>query len=371
MLYARGERGGAIWSQPVEIESRLGKPPQVILTPGRIHIIQEQDLRHFVSEDDGRTWREVASHLPTGARVVGLDVLSLGETLLLACLVRLPGTGDGTLELQVALWSDKAEGSFRRIASFPGSNFQQPAPRLVLDGSRIHLLCGVNTPNRRTISSGGRSVEEIEVSGRLIYLGSEDTGTTWSPSVEVVPDKTLPEPIKVLQAVELVPLHGRIHVLFSAFGLYETNSSDGHKWSVPIAVAPYRVSVSQGTYESGSVSAAVYGGSGYVAWIDARFRRSDRRWWNPLGGVPWSDDSPFWANNDVFLLPWADLEALSASHPAHPDRLTPPGQSARGLRVRAAGAGRFYLLWTERTGGKNLTTSGAQPEIVFTTVPRQ
>lgn len=369
VLYAQGAGGGAAWTTPVEIEGRRGKPPRVALTPGRIHVLQEQDLRHFISGDGGRSWQEAASPLPAGGgRVVGLDVLSHGESLLIAHLVRLSEPGGGGLELRVARWP--AEEPPRRVATFPGSTFQQPDPRLVAEGGRLHLLCGINSENRRTVSSGGRTAEEFQVSGRLVHTRSEDAGATWSEPVDVVPDGTVPAGIKPLEAVELLPLRGRLHALFSAFGLYASRLEEGRPWSAPVPVAPYAVSASEGTYESGSVSAAAAGGRGYVAWIDARFRKSDRSWRNPLGGAPWSDDSPFWTNNDVFLLPLAELEALSGSRPGRHEQVTPPGSFTRGLRVRAGGPDRFFLLWTGRKQGKkNLAASGQEPEIVFTTVP--
>lgn len=370
VLYARGEGGGTTWSPPVEIESRLGKPPRIVLTPGRIHIVQENDLRHFVSEDDGRTWKELASHLQVGGgKAVGLDVLSLGEALLLTYLVRPAGSGNAGLNLHVAHWSPTADKWSSRITTFPGSNFQQPAPRLASEGARLHLLCGLNAENRRTVTSGGTSAEEFVVSGRLLYLRSEDGGATWSTPVEVVPGETAPAEIKTLQSVELLPFQGRIHALFSAFGLYMSHSDDGRRWSVPVPVAPYEVSISEGTHESGSVSAAAAAGRGYVAWIDARYRRSDRRWWNPLGGVPWSDESPFRTNNDVFLLPWAELEALSGPRPGRADRLTPPDTFVRSLRVRVGGPDRLFLLWAGRRAIKKPNASSDRPEIAFTMVP--
>lgn len=369
VLYARGEKGGTVWTAPVEIDDRHGRPPRIVLTPGRLHIVQEQNFRHSVSQDDGRSWTVEAPLAAGAGKVLGLDVVSRGEGLLLASLSRSTEAGGG-LELHVTDWSPSGEGSTRRVATFPASSFQQPNPRLVQDGDLLHLLCGVNVETRRIVSSGGRSAEEFVVSGRLVYLRSEDGGATWSPPAEVVPPGAAPAGIKPLEAVEILVLPGRLQVLFSAFGLSATHSEDGRAWSPPVPVAPYQVSASEGTYESGSVAAAASPGGGYLAWIDARFRKSDRSWLNPLGGAPWSDESPFWTNNDVFLLPLAELGNLSSSRPGRPGQVTPPGSFARSLRMRA-GPDRVYLLWTGRKqGDKSLPTSGNEPEIVFTTLPR-
>jgi len=369
VFYGRGESGGATWTPPIELVGRLAKPPHVVLTPGKVHVVQEDDLRHFVSEDEGRTWQELRALLPGSGRALGLDVLSLGDSIILAYLGKPAGPAD-KLALRVLRWpATEGRASEADVATFPGSIFQQPAPRLAVAGDRLHLLCGINVENRRTVSSGGRPAEEREVSGRLVYLRSEDLGATWSEPLEIAPGEAAPEGIKTLDGVELLPARGGLYALFNAFGLYVSSSDDGRRWSAPKIVAPYEVGISEGSYESRSVSAAASAGVAAIAWIDARFRRSDRRWWNPLGGVPWSDKSPFWANNDVFLLSLADVDAAPGSRPASPRRLTPPGSFARSLRVRA-GPDRFFLLWAGRTRvGKEVLGSGEGPEIFFTTVP--
>ena len=357
LLYARGERGGAAWTPPVELEGRTGKPARIALSSGGLHVVQEDDLRHFVSGDGGRTWQEQPPLLPPGGgRALGLDLLSRGGELLAAYLSR-PAAGG--LELRTLRWSEAGGApEAALVAGFPGAVVAQPAPRLAAHDGRLHLLCGLNVERRRTVSSGGRPAEEIEVAGRLLSFESADGGATWSGPAEIAP----PEGIDTLAAVELLPSPGRLDAFWSAFGLY-VSRWEGGRWSPPAAAAPHGISISQGTYESGPVAAA----AAHVAWVDSRFRRSGRRWWNPTGGLPWSDDSPYRAENDLFLLPFPD--APDAPSGPRPRRLTPPGSLVRSLRARAH-AGRLILLWAGRPpAGSQTSTSGRAPEIVFITLP--
>lgn len=368
LLYARGERPGSVdpaWTAPIELEGRLAKPPRLVLHGGVLHIIQEEDLRHFTSMDGGRSWQEQPALRPPGGGIVlGLDVLSHGADLLLAYLIR---PAADRLELRVLRRPASGDTSPAiTVASFPGSIFTQPAPRLVAHGGQLHLLCGLNVENRRSVQSAGRTAEEVEVTGRLAALRSTDGGATWSPPVGIAAGT---EGIKPLAAVELLSAGGRLHAFWSAFGLYTSRLGEDRGWSPATAVAPHRVSVSRGAYESGPVAAAAAPGGAYVAWIDTRFRRSERRWWKPTGGIPWSDDNPAWAENDVLLLPLPEAAAAAGAQPARPERLTPPGSLTRMLRARA-GPDRLFLVWAGRPKtGKEITTSGAGPEILFTTVP--
>ncbi|HEV2853780.1 MAG TPA: hypothetical protein VHC97_13335 [Thermoanaerobaculia bacterium] len=167
--------------------------------------------------------------------------------------------------------------------------------------------------------------------------------------------------------MDLISHQGTLFAFYSAFGLWASRSADGRIWSAPVAVAPYETSLARGSTESGSVAAAAGPNGGVLSWIDARFRKSDRRWWNPLGGVPWSDDDPFWANNDVFALTLEETGKALTGYTVTPRRLTSPQSFARSLRA-AALDGRTVLLWAGRLGvGKRLEASDRPPTLFYTT----
>ena len=362
VLYARGERGGQAWSRPVEIDA-LGEPPRIALASGTVHVLFGPKLRHFTrgAREDRETFRELAPLVPAGrTRALAFDVSSTGGGLLAAYLLEIPAAGaaPGSLELHVA-----AIGSAdRTVARFPSSFLQQAAPRLIAAGGRLHLLCAVNLEE-------GSEPGENEPFGKLLAFSSGDGGATWTQPAEVAhgrlaEGRTRPP---VIQAVDLVSHQGTLFAFYSAFGLWASRSADGRAWSAPTAVAAYETSLSRGSTESASV-AAVSGPNGAVlSWIDTRFRKSDRRWWNPLGGVPWSDDDPFWANNDVFALTLNEIGKALAGHPVPPRRLTPPQSFARSLRA-ATLDGRTVLLWAGRLDvGKRLEASRRPPALFYTT----
>lgn len=341
VLYARGEP----WGRPIEVD-RLGEPPRIVLASGVVHVLFGPRLRHFVG--DGRSFRELAPWVPPGrVRALSFDVLALGEHLLVAYLLE---AVSGDLELHVA----RAGGLDRTVARFPASFLSQPEPRLVAEGNRLHLLCAVNLPE-------GSEPKADEPFARVLHLSSPDGGATWTEPVEAARGH-------VAQAVALIAREGALHAVYSAFGLWSTRSADGRSWSAPVAVAPYSTTAARGSTESGSVVASPGPDGGFVAWIDARFRKSDRRWWNPTGGIPWSDDNPFWANNDIFALSLDGIDK-AAGRPVPPRRLTPPLSFARSLRA-AVIDGRTVLLWAGRLEvGKDPEASGRPPALFYATYP--
>jgi hypothetical protein len=369
VLYLRGERGGQAWGRPVEVDP-TGDPPRIALTADAVHVLFGPRLRHFVAPvaGEGRAaFQELAPLVPANrGRALAFDVLGAEGGLLIAYLLEVPaqGAAAGALELHTA------GGGLpdRVVARFPASVLRQPSPRLVAGGGRLRLLCAVNSEERRTAVSNGRNVEELAPAGRVFYLDSGDGGATWTPPVEVTPGgRSRPA---VVQAVELMARPGEIVAVYSAFGLRAARSADGRTWSAPVVVAPYEISLSRGSTESGAVAAAPGPEGGVLAWIDARFQNSDRRWWNPLGGVPWSDDNPLWANNDVFALRLPEVEAALAGRPVTPRRLTSPLSSAHSLRAGAGPEGRAILLWAgRRRVGKHPDTFHEPPVLSYVRLP--
>jgi hypothetical protein len=337
------------------------------LTADAVHVLFGSKLRHFVTGTSQAAFRELAPLVSAGrGRALAFDVLSAGGGLVVAYLLEIPAQGStaGALELHVAGGAGLPD---RTVARFPASVLRQPSPRLVVGGGRLHLLCAVNQEERRTTLSNGRKVEEMAPVGAIFYLGSGDGGETWTQPVEVAGGRSRPP---VVQAVELMARPGSLIAVYSAFGLWAARSPDGRAWSAPVAMAPYATSLARGSTESGAVAAAPGPDGSVLAWIDARFQKSDRRWWNPLGGVPWSDDNPLWANNDIFVLRLPEVEAALAGRPVAPHRLTSPLSSARSLRAGAAPEGRAILLWAgRRRVGKQPDTFHEPPVLLYVRLP--
>jgi hypothetical protein len=371
--YARGEQGGRSWSTPIVLEATLGEPPRLALAQGVVHVFFGPKLRHFAGDGRG-AFRELPPLVPAGrARAVACDATSAGDGVLVAYLAEVPAAAANGRALELHLAGGSAGGPpDRTVARFPGSALRQPAPRLLATGDRLDLLAAVNLEGRSDDTSSGRPVERYEPFGRVVFLSSADRGATWIEPVELgglgrgrsAEGRTRP---LTVAAVELATHRGALLAFWSAYGLWGTRSADGRSFSPARALAPYEPSLSEGATESGAVAAAAGAPDGVLAWIDARFKKSDRRWWNPLGGFPWSDADPLWANNDIFTLSLSAVEGALAGRPAVPRRLTPPLSLARTLSARAGTGGGAVLLWAGRArAGRQPASAGQPPALFFT-----
>jgi len=363
VLYVQGEKGGEAWGRPIEIVGAAGEPPRIALTNGTVHVLFGPKLRHFVGDGSG-PFREEAPLVAAGRqRAVAFSAAAAGDGLLIAYLLEVPDAAPAERALELHVAGGVGGRPDAVIARFPGSVLRQPDPRLVAGGGRLHLLCALNMEGRsQTVGAGGRPVEQAEPGAQLFSLHSADGGATWTQPAEIGAGGSRPP---IVQAVDLVAQGGTLTAFYTAYGLWAARSTDGGTWSAPVPVAPYSPSLSQGSSESGSVAAVATADTGVLAWIDARFRKSDRRWWNPLGGLPWSDADPLWANNDVFILGLPDLDAVLAGRPVTPRRLTSPLSFARALRAAAAPGGRAVLLWAGRAKVGKQPESFHQPPAIF------
>lgn len=104
-----------------------------------------------------------------------------------------------------------------------------------------------------------------------------------------------------------------------------------------------------------------------MAWVDARHRRSDRRWWSPLGGFPWGDN-PDWFNNDLFVATRADLPADPAATAA-PVRLTPAESFTREVANAPRDGGLVVIRVGRARVRKSPEDAGAPPVVLQSQVP--
>jgi hypothetical protein len=381
ILYARGDRGGASWSQPIQVgENRLADDHlRILIGAGGLHIIFGRNLRHLSSGDGGKTWRESAPLIPNQeSRADVFDAVVVGDSLVVAYLFHpRPAyeidkrTPKDDQKLYVVRWSPEELSAPMLIASLPGSLNGPPSPRILAEGTRLHLMCGINADRRDGAGVG--------VAGRLFYLRSDDRGTSWSSPVEASvgaakgATSSGNSGIQTLGTIELLPTPERLYAFYHDSGLFMTRTKDGSDWSPAVELGGQGRTESSANFHSDSVSVAAIGGAGRLAWIDTRFRKSDRHWWSPLGGVPWSDETD-WKNNDVFTVTVSDVVGLSAvsvpaKSPSAPARLTEQLSYANSVRVRASKT-RIFVLWSGRSKvGKRLDTFGQKPRLFYGTVP--
>lgn len=381
ILYARGDRGGASWSQPIQVgDNRLGDDHlRILIGPDGLHIIFGRNLRHLASSDGGRSWRESAPLIPNQeSRADVFDAVVVGDSLVVAYLSHpRPAyeidkrTPKDDQKLFVVRWSPGELSVPMLIASLPGSLNGPPSPRILAEGTRLHLMCGINADRRAGAGLG--------VAGKLFYLRSDDRGTTWSAPVEASvgaakgATSSGSAGIQTLGNIELLPTPERLYAFYHDSGLFMTHTKDGSDWSPAVELGGQGRTESSASFHSDSVSVAPIGGGGRLAWIDTRFRKSDRHWGNPLGGVPWSDDTD-WKNNDVLTIAVADVVGLAAGSVqakalSAPARVTEQLSYANSVRVRASKM-RLFVLWSGRSKvGKRLDAFGQKPRMFYTTLP--
>ncbi len=357
--YARREAGGATWSGPETVVEAADPPPRLVLLGGSVHALAGPGLRHVVATGAGSGWRAAGELLEAGGPPTLSYAAAAVDGRLLA--VSFAREGRGELVLDATLW-DPADGAVttRRLAEFPPSPFDPPAPALATSGGVTSLVAAVNGQVRRTVQENGRSAEVVSPRARLVWLASRDGGRSWTAPRELPPPREGPP--STVRDVDLVASPEGLLAFYAAHGVWAERLAAEPGLPVQIAV-PERSALHGGTGARSVTAARTGAGAGALAWIDERFRKSDRRWWNPLGGWPWSD-SPDWINNDVFSLSLAELEGAPASVAGlRPARQTAAGSYAADACLAAAGRD-LDLVWTgRRRVGKTRGGLGASPEI--------
>lgn len=302
--YQRGDLTSGRWGEPSRVTATDSRQLRILHHDGILHVLVGGKLGHSASKDGGKSWAEQTTHLPPGITYVPqFDARVANGTLLVGYLTQVRRNGRDTVRVFFARFPGAA--SQRQLAVNAG--VAQCSPRLIAKGDTLYLLYGLreemySNANTQTRAGQGRQI------GRLFLLRSLDFGTTWSRAEEVGPLSTPGAKVAgedrpgEIAALELAVLPDREIAFFNTSMLYYTESKLGGGWSPSRVLAGFSDSTNFG-YWTSSVSAAPVGATGYVAWIDSRFRKTDRTPLNPLGGIPWSDQ-PDWKNNDVSLSNW-------------------------------------------------------------------
>jgi hypothetical protein len=241
--------------------------------------------------------------------------------------------------------------SLVRVAVLRGDFTVLASPRLLAQSDSLYAFFSLTQRDKQRSN------------GRLLYCKSGDNGETWATPQEIGPLTTPGSGVQgsdtpgTITAFDAAWLGDRLHLFFNSVLLYEIVSDINGAWSRCIAVAPTKQARSPSGYSTSSPSIAAKNGTGVLAWIDTRYRRSDQSWFNPFGGIPWSDN-PDWANNDVLAL------RLNSSESPH--RLTQDGAYAEQVRARA-GKDEIYVAWAGRAKvGKTQKAYNEPPRILFT-----
>ena len=380
-FYVRGDAGGQNWTQPVTLAANKSgdEVVRIVAGPDGLHILFGKKLRHFVSRD-GQSWRELAPLIPDNeSRADVFDLVTSDDHLIVSYLFHpnppYEAADRGSRHDQnvyVVRWSSTRADSPARIASFPASMFEPPSPRLLAEGPRLHLMCGLNQERR--------DANAVRVAGKLFYMTSNDRGITWSAPVDASLGSTKGATssrtvgMQTLGGIELLSTSSHLYAFYHDTLLFMSSSADGSNWSPAVEITGNRSNAGLADFISSSVSIAGAGNQARIAWIDTRFRNSDRHSWSLLDKLPWSDDNPDWLNNDIFTLKLSDILSTANTQPQAipaPTRLTGPLSYANLLRARASSA-HLFLLWSGRSKvGKRLDSFNQPPGLFYTSLTSQ
>jgi len=189
---------------------------------------------------------------------------------------------------------------------------------------------------------------------------SLDEGANWGPMARnAVSSKS------DIVGIAADSIAGAPAAFFASDGLYESSLRAG-AWTSPLRIAGYDAGFFSGSTETSAVAATTCNGHTALAWVDARYRRSDRRPWNPLGGFPWGDD-PDWDNNDLFVATDAPQSA-SAAAALVPLRLTVDPSMTRDIAL-VAREGRLLVFRSGRARVRKAPyDAGAPPELTQSSI---
>lgn len=325
---------------------------ELVLLAGQLHLISGPVLSHHVKGITGRddSWTELPG-LGNGRASSSFDAIATPVGIVVASFAR--AAAGRPRELRLVRWASQDLPVTTTSFSFPASTFSPAPPRLAFDGRTVHVVVGANQEG----TSPSASVE-----GRVFYAASQDFGSSWSKPTDVTAAAYglaagSPSPLQTIGGVGVLGFADRIYAFFHQDRLWVTVSTDGVHWQPPTTVDSFEPGFGA-TYVTESVGAASVATRAEVAWIDTRNRKSDRRWWNPLGGLPWSD-SPDWQNNDVYVM---DVARIGSSA----TRLTRDGSSARSLVIRRS-ATSLFGVWSGRAK-VDRSGAGSPPSIFLTSI---
>lgn len=357
IVYRRGSGTPLRWGPRIVLADGGGfGNPQVVADADGVHVFAGDWLHHWWLPGGGGAIRDLGDMLgENGPHAAAFDAIAAGGGIIVAFT---QAYVQGDANVYGLRW---AGGNYTRlaIATSPRGRAAQPArPILRFYGRRLMLLWADESfYDVFAAKPGVVPVFRQDMAVRVAW--SDDDGLAWTKPVQISPLDSASIGRFAAAGTQQVPV-----AFLAGSGVYASRLRDG-AWTAPARIADFEPGFFSGSKDTAAIAATQCDGHAAVAWVDARFRRSDRRWWNPLGGFPWGDD-PDWDNNDVFVA----TDALVANAATLvPLRLTAPESLTRAVAL-VARDGRLLVFRTGRARvHKSPTDMGAPPEVTQASVP--
>lgn len=358
LVYRHGVGTPLRWEPPVVLATGRTETgnPQVVATTSGVHVVAGGHLHHWWLPTKGGAMRDAGDLLHGQDVEAGpFDMAPDADGV----LVLFAGLRQGQRRaIEAMRWTPAGPQASRAIAAW--TDARGTTPRLVKEGDRWQAFWATNAlVEYRDPRFEGATASRMEAG--VWSATSLDDGVTWGPETRATP--ALPTDVVAIAAAEDVDAPT---VFFAANGLFVSRVAAGAS-TPPMRIAAYEPGALAGSADTSAVATAQCKGRTALAWVDARDRRSDRRWWNPLGGFPWGDN-PDWINNDVFVATRAPRDAAQGAA-LSPVRLTRPGSMTRDIAI-AARDGQLLVLRSGRSRVRKAPyDEGAPPEVLQTVVP--
>jgi hypothetical protein len=348
IVYRRGSGTPLRWTPPVVIAEAAEGRPRVVAGPDGAHVIAGPRLSHWRMPAAGGPIEHLGTLLDGDAHAAGaFDAVMVDGRIVIAFTRLSRSNGPVLFGMR---WSPDGRDAPRPIsAPETGAEPGRASPELHRIGRGLMVLW--------TDAVAGAEYDEttrvttLRTLARLSSAWSNDGGRGWSRASNIV---SVPQ--SDVDALAATGPGGSPEVFFAADGLFQSRWTGAH-WSPPTRLADDPAESESGRADVSAVAATLCQDSPVVAWVDARHRRSDRRWWNPLGGFPWSDD-PDWDNNDLFV------RAAGRLH-----RLTQPGSYTGAVAIARRDADVVVIHAGRAQVGKSRHDSDAPSRILQSRVP--
>lgn len=188
--YCRSDVRHASWTHPVKIMGGDTEPPRLLIAGRRLHILSGRNLRHFVSTDNGTSWKELPPLIPNDDSVrchaFKYDAVILDSAVVVAYLGYSPDVPRGggqpeSFDVRVIRRVGLKTSASHVLGRFPEGMDSQALPRLIVRQTGLVLVVTMNGDQEWNVTQPSSSITTMSRDhGGLVQFRSTDGGLVWS-----------------------------------------------------------------------------------------------------------------------------------------------------------------------------------------------